>query len=73
MAFSTTNARRETYFLHAREIELRHQQPQRVYFFAKSERPGAIDQVPLGYEVVEQARTGLPVLHRFGDGAAAPR
>ncbi len=64
MAFSTINRRQETYFLHARDIELRNHHSQRIYFFAKSEKPGAIDSIPDGYEVVENARTGLPVLRK---------
>ncbi len=64
MAYSTTNRRQETYFLHARDVELRNHHAQRIYFFAKSEQPGAIDAVPDGYEVVENPRTGLPVLRK---------
>jgi len=64
MAYSTTNRRQETYFLHARDIELRNHHAQRIYFFAKSEKPGAIDEIPEGYEVVENSRTGLPVLRK---------
>ena len=71
MAYSTTNTRHETYFLHARDIELRNHHAQRIYFFAKSERPGAIDALPDGYEVVENSRTGLPVLRRVKTAAAA--
>ena len=65
MAFSVTNERHETYFLHARDIELRNHHSQRIYFFAKSEKPGAIDAVPDGMEVVENSRTGLPVLRKI--------
>ena len=64
MTYSTTNRRDETYFLHARDIELRNHHPQRIYFFAKTEKIGAIDRIPDGYEVVENARTGLPVLRK---------
>ena len=65
MAFSTTNRRQEQYFLHARDIELRNHHSQRIYFFAKSEQVGAIDHVPEGYEIVENPRTGLPVLRKI--------
>ena len=71
MAYSTTNRRHETYFLHARDIELRNHHSQRIYFFAKSEKSGAIDAVPDGYEIVENPRTGLPVLRKVKAGAAA--
>ncbi len=65
MAYSTTNRRRETYFLHARDVELRNHHAQRIYFFAKTARRGAVDELPDGYEVVENQRTGLPVLRKI--------
>ena len=65
MAYSTTNRRRETYFLHARDVELRNHHAQRIYFFAKTERRDAVDELPDGYEVVENQRTGLPVLRKI--------
>ena len=71
MAYSTTNRRQETYFLHARDIELRNHHSQRIYFFAKSEKPGAIEEIPDGYEVVENSRTGLPVLRKIKSPADA--
>ena len=37
---------------------------QRIFFFAKDVRAGSLDAVPAGYEVVENKRTGLPVLRR---------
>ncbi len=64
MTFSTTNRRQETYFLHARDITLRNRHAQRIYFFAKTEKPGAIDSLPEGYEIIENPRTGLPVLRK---------
>ena len=71
MAFSTQNRRRETYYLHARDVELRNHHSQRIYFFAKTEKPGAIDAVPDGYEIVENPRTALPVLRKVKADAAA--
>ncbi len=71
MAFSVTNRRQETYYLHARDIELRNHHAQRIYFFAKSQKDGVIDAVPEGYEVVENLRTGLPVLRRIKERLAA--
>lgn len=36
-----------------------------IYFFAKDEREGALDEIPEGYEVAE-SKNGLPVLKRAG-------
>ncbi len=65
MVFSTTNRRQETYYLHARDVELRNHHAQRIYFFAKTQKPGAIDTLPEGYEIVENPRTALPVLRKI--------
>jgi len=37
---------------------------QRIYFFARDVRDGAVDVLPAGYIVVENLRTGLPVLKK---------
>ncbi len=64
MAFSFTNTKGQTYFLHERKVSLRgNNRLQTIYFFAREVKPeGSLDQVPDGYEVRETERTGLPVL-----------
>jgi len=37
---------------------------QTIYFFARDIRPGALDYVPAGYQVVETAKTGMPILKK---------
>jgi len=35
---------------------------QRIYYFGKEIKVGAIDALPEGYKVKESSRTGLPIL-----------
>lgn len=64
MAFQHTNAKGQTYYLHSKEVRLRSGRVQRIYYFAREVRPEAIDQLPEGFKVAENARTGLPTLKR---------
>ena len=63
MAFSFTNSKGRTYFLHTRKTTLKNGRQQQIYFFGKEVKDGAIDSVPSGYEVAE-SRNGLPVLKK---------
>lgn len=64
MAYSHTNSKGQTYFLHSKDVTLRGGRKQTIYFFAKEERDGALNEVPEGYHVVENKKTGLPMLKR---------
>ena len=63
MAFSHTNSKGVAYILHSRTTTLRNGNSQTIYFFSKTEKEGALDAVPDGYEVSE-SKNGLPVLRR---------
>lgn len=54
----------ETYYLHSRVVTLRGGRQQTIYFFARDIRDGSLNAVPSGYVVVENSRTGLPMLKR---------
>ncbi len=54
----------ETYYLHSRDVTLRGGRKQTIYFFAREVKDGALDELPDGYVVVENARTGLPMLKK---------
>ncbi len=54
----------ETYYLHSRVVTLRGGRQQTIYFFARDVRDGSLDAVPDGYMVMENSRTGLPMLKR---------
>ena len=64
MAYSYTNAKDRTYYLHMRETTLKSGNTQTIYFFAKDIREdSSLDAVPEGY-VVSETKNGLPVLKK---------
>ncbi len=64
MAYSHTNSKGVTYYLHKKDVTLRGGKQQTIYYFAKDERPEAIDDIPEGMEVVENPRNGFLTLRR---------
>lgn len=64
MAFSYTNSKGQTYYLHKKDVTLKNGRQQTIYFFARDIRDGALDELPDGYQVVETQRTGMPVLKK---------
>ena len=64
MAYQHTNSKGQTYNLHMRDVTLEGGRVQRIYFFGREAKEGAIDALPAGYIVVENARTGLPILKK---------
>ncbi len=64
MSFSHVNSKGQTYFLHGRDVTLKGGRIQRIYFFGKEAKEGAIDAVPEGYIIIENSRTGLPILKK---------
>jgi len=59
MAYSHTNSKGTTYYLHSNG---------KMFFFAKEIKDGALDAVPAGYEVVEM-KTGMLVLKKLQPAA----
>ena len=64
MAYSFNNSKGQTYYLHSRDVTLKNGRQQRIYYFAREVRSGAMDAVPAGYSVMETKRTGMPVLKK---------
>lgn len=65
MAYAHKNNKGQTYYLHSRDVKLKGSgKNQTIYFFAKATGQGAMDELPTGFEVVENKKTGLPVLRR---------
>lgn len=62
MAYSHKNSKGNTYYLHSKEVTLKGGRKQRIYYFGKEIKPGAVDELPAGYKVKESSRTGLPIL-----------
>ena len=64
MAYSFTNSKEKTYYLHKKDTTLKNGRQQTIYFFAKEVKAeGALDAVPDGY-MVSESRNGLPVLKK---------
>jgi hypothetical protein len=67
MAYMHTNSRGQQYYLHMKDVLLKGGRMQRIHFFAKvpnNPKGTPLDALPEGYMVVENARTGLPVLKK---------
>jgi hypothetical protein len=65
MAFSVvSNKSGKTYILHARLQKLKGGKEVTLFYFAGAEGPNAIDQLPAGYVVSENEKTGLPLLKK---------
>ena len=65
MAFSTISKKSgKTYFLHSRKQKLKGGQEVTLYYFGGEAKEGAIDAVPENMEIMENERTGLPMLRK---------
>ena len=64
MAYEFTNSKGVKYYLHFKDVNLKGGRVQRIYFFARDVRPGSLDAVPDGYQVMETERTGMPILKK---------
>ena len=63
MAYSHKNSKGQTYYLHSQNVTLRGGRKQVIYYFAKQVKPtGALNELPAGKTVVENKRTGLPLV-----------
>lgn len=63
-AYSYTNKKGQTYYLHGKQVTLKNGRTQQIYFFARDIREGALEAIPEGMEVMETERTSMPVLKR---------
>lgn len=65
MAYSVKSKKSgKTYHLHTKEVILKGDRKQRIYYFAGEAGKDAIDELPAGYEVMENSKTGLPMLRK---------
>ncbi len=71
MAYSQTNSKGQQYYLHMKDVTLKGGRLQRIYFFARDVRDGAVEEMPAGYMSVENPRTGLLVLKKTAPKSAA--
>ncbi len=54
----------KTYYLHSKEVKLKGDRKQRIFYFAGEAAKNALNDLPAGYEVMENKRTGLPMLRK---------
>ena len=65
MAYSTISKKsKKTYYLHSKVVTLKGGQKQTIYYFAGAAGENAINDLPSAYMVVENERTGLPLLKK---------
>lgn len=61
MAYKYTNKRGSDYYLHSRKAK---NSNTRLYFFSKEKKEGVEKELPTGYEIQENDKTGLPILRK---------
>ncbi len=65
MAFSVKSKKSgKMYYLHTKEVTLVGDRKQKIYYFAGEAGKDSLDALPAGYEVMENSRTGLPMLRK---------
>jgi hypothetical protein len=65
MAYSVKSKKSgKLYFLHSKEVVLRGDRKQRIFYFSGTQGKEALNELPTGYEVMENERTGLPMLRK---------
>lgn len=52
------------YYLHTKEVKLAGDRKQQIYYFAGEAKKNSLNALPAGYEVMENKRTGLPMLRK---------
>jgi hypothetical protein len=66
MAFTVVSKKSgKTYHLHSRLQKLKGGKEVTLYYFGGEAKAGAIDALPAGMEVIENERTGLPMLRKI--------
>ena len=65
MAYSVKSKKSgKMYFLHSKEVKLSGGRLQKIYYFAGIAGKNSLDQLPAGYETINNERTGLPMLRK---------
>ena len=66
MAYSVKSKKSgKTYYLHSKDVKLKGNRKQRIFYFAGEAKSNALDALPEGYKVIEM-KTGLPALKKAG-------
>lgn len=65
MAYAHQNSRGQTYYLHTKDVTLAGDLKMTIYYFAREVKPkDALDAMPEGRKVIEDKRSGLPMLKK---------
>jgi len=66
MAYSVKSKKSgKMYYLHTKMVTLAGGRKQKIYYFAGAiDKKNELDELPKGYEVFENKRTGLPMLRK---------
>jgi hypothetical protein len=65
MAYSVKSKKSgKMYYLHTKEVTLAGGRKQKIYYFAGVAGENSLNELPEGYEVMENKRTGLPMLRK---------
>ncbi len=68
MAYSVVSKKTgKEYFLHSKEVTLKGGRKQRIFWFATEDKlkpKYTLEELPEGYKVVENKKTGLPILKK---------
>ncbi len=65
MAFSAQSKKTgKAFYLHTKEVVLKGGRKQKIFFFCSTVREGAVDELPAGYAIGENSKTGLPILKK---------
>jgi hypothetical protein len=64
MAYEFKNSRGAVYYLHSKNVTLKGGRQQVIFYFAREVKPGALDAVPAGFQVIETPKTGMPILKK---------
>lgn len=65
MAYTVTSKKSgKVYHLHSKEVLLAGNRKQIIFYFAKEAGKNTLSALPAGYEVMENAKTGLPMLRK---------
>jgi YHS domain-containing protein len=65
MAYSVKSKKSgKMYYLHSKDVKLAGDRKQTIYYFGGEQKSNALNALPAGYEVMENKRTGLPMLRK---------
>jgi hypothetical protein len=71
MAYSFTNSKGTTYYLHTKKSTTSTGKERTLFYFSKElKQAESLDAVPQGYSVAEM-KTGLPVLKKSDNGSSS--